>query len=246
VPVITNTLERRKGTWVELFADTGESIRLPIDIGAGIRRGAVIEDARWAELKLESEYYLLFDKALRLLGMREHFALELRRKLAQRSLDRVMVSRVIEACRQRGYLDDARAAEYVTTQALLRGGIGRLKLKATLRERGCPDDLLEQSLARFAEQTDEAEAARELLASRRAAFEHKRDRLRETLEKRDDIGPRKVRMMLKVKLGMAVGNYLYARGFSGEDINRAGRKLVDELIENLDAEDAEGADVTTD
>ena len=30
------------------------------------------------------------------------------------------------------------------------------------------------------------------------------------------------------------GGYLYARGFSGEDVNRAGRKLVDELLAGLD------------
>lgn len=237
MPVITNTLERRKGTWVELFAG-GESIRLPVEMTGGLTRGTELDDERWAELRRESEYHLLFDKALRLLGMREHFAVELRRKLSLRTLDRPLIGRVLEACRHRGYLDDARAADYVTTQALLRGGIGRLRLRATLKERGCPDDLLEQSLARFAAECDETEAVRELLETRRASFAQKRDRMREKLEYREGIGPRKLRMVLKVKLGALISGYLYARGFSGDEVNRAGRKLLDELMEEV-ANDAD-------
>ncbi|MDQ3024134.1 MAG: RecX family transcriptional regulator [bacterium] len=236
MPTIINTLHRRRGTWVELFLDAGESIRLPIEQASGLSIGTLLDEERWAQLRRESDYYLLLDKALRLLGMREHFALELRRKLALRSLDRALVGRVLDTCRECGYLDDARAAEYVTTQALLRGGIGRLKLRATLKERGCPDDLLEQSLARFAELCDEAEVIRVLLAARHKAFEHKRDQIREQLEKREGIGPRKVRFVLRTKLGAVIGGYLYARGFSGEDVNRAGRKLVDELLEGLDSD----------
>jgi SOS response regulatory protein OraA/RecX len=234
VPTISNVVERRKGTWVELFVH-GESIRLPAEMACGIVHGAFLEDEEWALLKRESDFHLLFDKALRLLGLREHFALELRRKLGQRTLDKPLINRVIEACRHRGYLDDTRAADYVTTQALLRGGIGRLKLRAILKERGCPDELLEQSLARFTEHYDEAEAAQELLAARRAHFAHKRDRIREKLEHREDIGARKVRMITRVKLGQLVGSYLYARGFSGDEINRAGRKLVDELMAEIEA-----------
>jgi len=230
VPVITKILDRRKGAWVELFADQGGSLRLPVEYAAGLRIGEQVSDEQWERLRRESDYHLLFDKALRLLGLREHFALELRRKLALRSFDRPLVSRVIEACRERGYLDDARAADYTVQQVLHKGGIGRLKLKTMLKERGCPDELLESALAKFSAQYDEAEAARELLAARAAMFRHKRDRARQKLEERSDIDPRKIRMLLRAKVGQAVGTFLYARGFSGEEVNRAGRKLVDELL----------------
>jgi SOS response regulatory protein OraA/RecX len=233
VPTITNILERRKGTWVELFAQGEDSIRLPIEFASGIRRGDDLSDGRWAELKREGEFHVLFDKALRLLGMREHFTFELRRKLSQRSLDKPMVNRVIEAVRERGYLDDARACEYLVTQLIQRGGVGRLKLKAMLFERGCPEPLLQSALERFADEYDEAEAARELLANRRAMFAHRLQRIREKLELREDVSPRKVKMLARVKLGLAVSGYMYARGFSGDEVNRAGRKLVDELLAQM-------------
>lgn len=232
---VTNILERRKGTWLEVFVDAGPSLRLPVDRATGLARGMQLTHEQFAELRRESDFHVLFDKALRLLGLREHFTLELRRKLAQRTFDKPLVNRVIEACRERGYLDDARAADYLVTQALQRGGIGRLRIKEMLYERGCPDPLMESALARFAEHYDEAAAARELLASRRAMFAHRLQRIREKIEHRDDIAPRKVRMLLRVKLGQAVSAYMYARGFSGEETNRAGRKLVDELLAEIDA-----------
>jgi regulatory protein len=236
VPIITNILERRRGTWVELFGDNGESIRLPAELASGIGRGELLDDARWAALKREGEYQLLLDKALRILGMREHFTLELRRKLAQRTLDKPLINRVIAALAERGYLDDARACDYLVTQLTTRGGVGKLKLKAMLFERGCPEPYVQSALEKFAEQYDEGEAARELLASRRAMFAHRLQRIREKLEHREDVSPRKVKMLARVKLGMAVSGYMYARGFSGEEVNRAGKKLVDELLAEMDSD----------
>jgi SOS response regulatory protein OraA/RecX len=156
--------------------------------------------------------------------------LELRRKLALSSFDRPLISRVLDSCKERGYLDDQRAAEQLTSQVVQRGGIGKLKFRAQLKERGCPDNLVGSCLERFAEEVDEGAMARELLVNRRQYFEHKRDRARQKLEERTDIDPRKLRMILRAKLGALVGNYLYARGFSGEEANRAGRRLVDELM----------------
>ena len=237
VPIVTNILERRKGTWVELFADNRESIRLPAELAVGIARGGAIDDRRWAELRREGEFHSLFDKALRLLGMREHFTQELRRKLAQRTLDKPLIDRVIDAVRDRGYLDDARACDYLVSQLVQRGGVGKLKLKAMLFERGCPEPLLQSALEKFAEQYDETEAARDLLAGKRAMFAHRLQRIREKLEHREDVSPRKVKMLARVKLGMAVSGYMYARGFSGDEVNRAGRKLVDELMSDMDESD---------
>jgi SOS response regulatory protein OraA/RecX len=239
VPVITNILERRKGAWVELFADNRESVRLPVEFAGGIGQGTAVEDTRWEQLKREGDYHVLFDKALRLLGMREHFTFELRRKLAQRTLDKPLITRVIDAVRERGYLDDARACDYLVTQLATRGGVGKLKLKAMLFERGCPENLLQAALEKFAEQYDESEAARELLANKRAMFAHRLQRIREKLEHRDDVSPRKFKMLARVKLGMVVSGYMYARGFSGEEVNRAGRKLVDELINEMEEEEEE-------
>ena len=51
MPVITNIRERRKGTWVELFAQGEDSIRLPVEFASGTASGDEVSDARWAELK---------------------------------------------------------------------------------------------------------------------------------------------------------------------------------------------------
>jgi SOS response regulatory protein OraA/RecX len=234
VPFIATILERRGGSWVELVADNQESIRLPAERATGVAKGEAVSDQRWAELKRDSDFQVLFDKALRLLGMREHFSAELRRKLAQRTLDKPLINRVINAVRERGYLDDERACDYLVTQLIQRGGVGKLKLKAMLFERGCPEPLLRAALDKFAEQYDESEAARNLLVGKRAMFAHRLQRIREKLEHREDVSPRKVKMLARVKLGMAVSGYMYVRGFSGEEVNRAGKKLVDELLAEME------------
>jgi SOS response regulatory protein OraA/RecX len=231
VPFITNVLERRRGSWLEIFADGG-SIRLPLELApSGIARGDTLSDEQWAALVALSEFQVLYDIALRLLGRREHFVMELRRKLALRSMDKPLIARVIAACRERGYVDDARAAEYITTLLINRGGIGKARLKTELLSRGAGKELAEATIEAHAGELDEAQAVADLLAYRRAYFANKRDSLRRKLEEKEGQNMRKVKMLLRDKLGLAVGNFIFARGFTDEDARKAARKLVEELLE---------------
>jgi regulatory protein len=231
VPIITNVLERRKGTWVQLFADNGESVRLPVEQALGVHRGDGFTPLQWDQLKADSEYWVLYDKALRLLGMREHFTVELRRKLQQRSMNRLQIDKVLAACVERGYLDDARAANYIATMLVQRGGIGKLRLKADLRARGCPDVLIDATVERFAGELDERAALEALLGRKRSHFESKRDRLRDKLVEEGKLNGRQIAMQVQQKLAAAVSAFAYGRGFAGDDAHRAVRKFVDALVE---------------
>ncbi|MCC7478676.1 RecX family transcriptional regulator [bacterium] len=92
MPRITRIIPRRQGSWLELLcaggggiAQTpGTGLRLPFDkLPAWASAGSEISFEQYRELEQLSDYELLLDRALRLLGRREHFTAELRDKLGQ-------------------------------------------------------------------------------------------------------------------------------------------------------------------
>lgn len=206
MPVIQKAVPRRQGTWLELFSSAGR-LRLPLErVTSEMAAGASVSDSRWEELLQLSEYELLLDRALRLLGRREHFGTELRRKLSEPRLSlrqrealqstpesmqsrtpaaampaRENVERVVSLCRERGYLDDARAAEQLTTMLASRGDIGRRRVREELLLRGCPPLLADETLLRHAEDFDDRAAIEALLKKKRRSLEARAVRLREKL-----------------------------------------------------------------
>ncbi len=92
MPRITRILPRRQGSWLELLCagggvlahTPGVGLRLPIDkLPSWASAGAELSWEQYRELEQLSEYEQLLDRALRLLGRREHFNAELRDKLGQ-------------------------------------------------------------------------------------------------------------------------------------------------------------------
>ena len=119
-------LPRRRRQWLELVADDGSRLRLPVEqVSDKLQPGSRIDAAEWADLERAAEYYGLLDTALRILGRREHFSAELKRKLRQRTSNRDLVERVLGECDRRNYLDDRRAAEITVQRLVDRGGISR-------------------------------------------------------------------------------------------------------------------------
>jgi regulatory protein len=85
--------------------------------------------------------------AVRMLARREHSALELKHKLAQRGVDETEIDRTISRLRQEGLQSDERFAEsYVHSRS--GKGYGPLRIAAELRERGIDEDISERFLDR--------------------------------------------------------------------------------------------------
>ena len=80
----------------------------------------------------------VYDTAIRLLARREHSVAELRRKLLLRCSDKLIVEKVLEQLQEERLLSDERFAEmYVHFRR--DKGIGPLRLRVELRERGVAD-----------------------------------------------------------------------------------------------------------
>lgn len=241
MPVVAKLVLRRNRTWVQVVPDAGEAFTLPLQhapawLGAGVEVAA----AAWAELSAAAAYYTLLDKALSLLAHSEHFEAGLRRKLYTRERDPALIERVIAECRRLGYLDDARAANLCAGQLVARGGVGRAKIKAELYRRGCPRELIDAALLEHAGQIDETVEVARLLHQRRRHFTSKLATLRRKLEQKQP-DARRHGFELKRQLGAAVGNYLAAQGFSGDEARTAVQRYVLELLgDDTGAEDTSG------
>jgi regulatory protein len=97
-----------------------------------------------------SEARVVRESAVRLLTRREHSTVELRRKLTARGHDAAVVESVIESLGQRALVSDARFLEsFVRTRT--ERGVGPIRIRAELRERGLSDDAIDEAVTQTAE-----------------------------------------------------------------------------------------------
>lgn len=99
---------------------------------------------------LESEAEL-YAAALNLLARREHSALELQHKLAQRGGAAATIAQVVQTLQAEGWQDDARFAE-VYASSRFDKGYGPLRLRRDLQQCGVADIVVTAVLADFADQ----------------------------------------------------------------------------------------------
>lgn len=95
----------------------------------------------------DRRYRAAFDRALRLLGQREHSVRELTTKLTAKGVDRVTAGLVVDDLRGRGLQSDARFTESYVHSRLGRG-YGPMRIRQELAERGIDDDLADEQLTR--------------------------------------------------------------------------------------------------
>ena len=229
MPQIVKLIPRRSGEWVEVVPDAGPGLKLPYAyLPSWVSNGERASEAQWLQLGALARFYGLYDRALKILGRREHFTAELSRKLAQREPDRALVRDVITRCQEQDYLDDARAAASTVQGLLAGGGCGKARLKHELFKRGCPKALVEAALEEHAGDLDEQAEIDELLEKWRKSLAAKAQSLRAKLTAKG-LREAQLRRELEGRLGETVIRLLRSRGFSGEAMYASARKLVREI-----------------
>jgi len=228
---ILRLIPRRRGEWIELLPEMGEPIRLPLyAVPVGIEAGSVIDAAAWAELTRESEYHIAFERALRILALREHFRRELEAKLYAKCRNGGIIRRVLDALAERDFLNDARAAEAVAEYITRGGAVGPRLLKAELLRRGCPQELVAELVERFAAEQTEEDGLGKLLDSKRNSWARKVQQLREKLEKKGAAGTR-LDSQVRAQFGAGIMAWLAGRGFMGEEVRERVKAIVEELLQ---------------
>ncbi len=168
----------KKGKFYQVRTASGESLRIhgEVGIGAGLCKGKIYADSRWEDIVFRSRRLEAWEALLRILSGRAHSESELRRKLAGRKFQSAVVEDVLGECRRLELADDRGfAAQYA--EELMGKGLGMRLVKARMRAKGVPGDVVEEELARLSSGGhDEISAAREAL----------RKKLRSTKINRDD------------------------------------------------------------
>lgn len=88
-----------------------------------------------------------YNKALKLLSMREHSIKELERKLIDKGYDKDDVNQAISKLLEKNWLSDKRFAESYIRSRLKKSPEGKPFLKARLHQTGCADDEIDDALS---------------------------------------------------------------------------------------------------
>jgi len=102
----------------------------------------------------KSTYNEVRKKAMDLLARREHSTEELRRKLKSREFDTDAIDAALRSLQQDGLLVDERFTEsYVNRR--FNAGVGPLKIRFELRQKGVADSVTDEFLESYAERWDQ-------------------------------------------------------------------------------------------
>jgi regulatory protein len=163
-----------------LIFDDGSEPRLTS--AAAIRELKLVAGAHISAQEVDTalaavEYVLAKNRALRLLGYREHSAMELRRKLEDTGYPHAIAQVVTDRFVEIELVDDARFAQ-MWTRTRLAAGYGPRRIKQELALRGIEALLVEQVLADSTDDgVDDVDRARAALHGRVATDRASRDRL---------------------------------------------------------------------
>jgi regulatory protein len=104
-----------------------------------------------------------YERALRLLGQRQHFRGDLRRKLLAKGYEAAEVDAALARCAAGGYLDDEATARAFVAERQQRRGLGRARIAAELRRHGAGSEAVSAALGSTSDE-DELQRAREAAA----------------------------------------------------------------------------------
>ncbi|AFH49042.1 Regulatory protein [Ignavibacterium album JCM 16511] len=147
-----------------VFFDNGEKLVLHKDVlyQSGLRKGDEISSDRFSILNQEETFYLIKQKAFRLLQRRIHTAKELHTKLRQKFSDEALIKRCISDLRQKGFLNDKEFALAFVEEKQKSKKWSRTRLKSEMIKRGIPNDIISDVLNETFKPEKEVQLAKEI------------------------------------------------------------------------------------
>ena len=103
---------------------------------------------------------------IRLLKFRPRSEVELRQRLLRKGFSQAVVDPLIEEFRRKGFLNDAKFAQYFATQQMTAKPSGRRALLMSLKAKGVDPQLATQAVEMASGGRDELEVAREVALAR--------------------------------------------------------------------------------
>lgn len=162
--MIIERIVSKDDTKAIVYFDDGEKLILHKDIlyQSGLRKGDEISSDRFAALNQEETFYLIKQKAFRLLQRRIHTAKELYTKLRQKFSDDVLIKKCINDLRQKGFINDKEFATAFVSEKQKSKKWSRTKLKSEMIKRGISGEIITEILNKTFSPEKEEQSAREL------------------------------------------------------------------------------------
>lgn len=148
-----------------IYFDNGEKLVLHKDIlyQSGLRKGDEISSDRFSALNKDENFYLIKQKAFRLLQRRIHSAKELYTKLRQKFSDELLIKKCINELQQKGFINDQEFALAFISEKQKSRKWSRTRLKSELIKRGISGDIISNVLSKTFNPEQEKQAVRDLV-----------------------------------------------------------------------------------
>lgn len=172
----------------------------------GLKSGLLVDGDKLMRLRQLAQVTQLKERALTLLAYRPYTEQELRGRLAQGEVDAECLDEVLAWLRDLGYVDDAAFARRWVEVRRQTKGLGPVRLRHELCERGVASELIDAALSEISEEEYEESAL---------------EQARQRLARIGDLPEPKVRRQIY--------GYLARRGFSSGTVARVMRRLFDEF-----------------
>ncbi|MBF0132168.1 MAG: RecX family transcriptional regulator [Magnetococcales bacterium] len=118
----------------------------------------------------DRDYRGVYDRAIRILALRDHGVEELRRKLLAKGEPSALVERVLEACLGSGLLNDPLFAYRRAVSRMAGKGYGPLKVRGELLVLGLTPEVVSEGMAKALEEIDLGDIVARVFERRCAEF----------------------------------------------------------------------------
>ncbi|MGQ9798095.1 MAG: regulatory protein RecX [Ignavibacterium sp.] len=191
-----------------VFFDNGEKLVLHKDVlyQSGLRKGDEISLDHFSTLNRQETFYLIKQKAFRLLQRRIHTSRELYTKLRQKFSDDLLIKNCLTELQQKGFINDREFAFAFILEKQKSKKWSKAKLKSELIKRGVSKEIISEVLNQTFDTEKEIESAKELAEKK----------LLQIIKKEND----------KRKIFQKIMMYLQSKGYDYEMSSEVVRKIL--------------------
>ncbi|VAX25233.1 hypothetical protein MNBD_IGNAVI01-905 [hydrothermal vent metagenome] len=131
--------------------DNSEKLEIAYEVylNSGLIKGDEVDKKKNEKLKYENEFFQAKSSAYRYLGNRNHSSFELRVKLTKKEYQKLIIEKVIEDLRAKGYVNDQKFAESFVKNRIEKRKEGIVKINSELRKKGISNEIISDVINNF-------------------------------------------------------------------------------------------------
>ena len=186
--------------------DTKLFLAVEVFLKSGLKKNDEISEDRFSFLIEENKKFHIKQKALRLLGRRQHSVAELKYKLWNKDYDKKLIDEVLTGLIESNYLDDKEFANAFVEEKLRAKKWSKRRLKSELIKKGIKPELISEVLNSRVSISDNFENA---LSIAKKKYESLKKRNLELIELRNKLS-----------------TFLLSRGFEYDTVNEVCNKII--------------------